>query len=402
MSDQHQAIPTDNNEIAQKIAQNNQANQHEREAQEQVSVVQQTGSASGSQKLWVADVIALANANPKVSDIHISTDEYLAFRITWDIVNQEEYWKISSEFMELFLKYVMRSDTDRLAKFRSQKDLDFAFVSDQGIPYRVNAFMRLRRPAIVMRKINAESKAIESLMYDDIAKSIKNNILGRKTWLFLVTWPTWSGKSTSLVAMLDHLNRHINAHMITIEDPIEFIFKPKKCRISQRELEVDTRSFKNALKSAMREDPDIVFVGEIRDPDTAEAALNLAETGHLVFSTLHTSSAAETINRYISLFPPEIQANIVDRLASSLSGVLSQFLVKTVDEKSRVAMFELMLNNTAVRNNIKKWDIKGIDNIIETSSSHGMISMSSYAKRLLSQSIIDENSVAWLLDGVDS
>lgn len=154
--------------------------------------------------------------------------------------------------------------------------------------------------------------------------------------------------------MLDHLNRHINAHMITIEDPIEFIFKPKKCRISQRELEVDTRSFKNALKSAMREDPDIVFVGEIRDPDTAEAALNLAETGHLVFSTLHTSSAAETINRYISLFPPEIQANIVDRLASSLSGVLSQFLVKTVDEKSRVAMFELMLNNTAVRNNIKK------------------------------------------------
>ena len=127
----HNQTPPNNNEIAQKIAQNDQASQQERDAQEQVSVVQQSASSSGSQKLGVADVIALANANPKVSDIHISTDEYLAFRITGDIVKQEEYGRISSEFMELFLKYVMKSDTDRLAKFRSQKDLDFAFVSDQ-------------------------------------------------------------------------------------------------------------------------------------------------------------------------------------------------------------------------------------------------------------------------------
>jgi twitching motility protein PilT len=136
--------------------------------------------------------------------------------------------------------------------------------------------------------------------------------------------------------MLDYLNHQQNAHMITIEDPIEFIFKPDKCLISQREVGNDTRSFANALKSAMREDPNIIFVGEIRDLETAEAALNMAETGHLVFSTLHTSSASATINRYISLFPPEIQDSISDRLADSLSGVLSQFLVKTSDKKSRI------------------------------------------------------------------
>ncbi len=136
--------------------------------------------------------------------------------------------------------------------------------------------------------------------------------------------------------MLDYLNHQQNAHMITIEDPIEFIFKPDKCLISQREVGNDTRSFANALKSAMREDPNIIFVGEIRDLETAEAALNMAETGHLVFSTLHTSSASATINRYISLFPPEIQDSISDRLADSLSGVLSQFLIKTSDKKSRI------------------------------------------------------------------
>ncbi|AKH32951.1 Twitching mobility protein [candidate division SR1 bacterium Aalborg_AAW-1] len=344
----------------------------------------------------ITTIIEMANQNEKVSDIHISAGDYLSFRITGDIVKQTQYGKISSEFMELFLKHLMQSDTDRIAKFWSQKDMDFAYLSKDGTTYRVNAFMKLGKVAVVMRKINATARSIESLMYEDIAGSIKKHILSRKTGLFLVCGPTGSGKSTSLVAMLQYLNQTTNAHMITIEDPIEFIFKAEKCLISQRELGGDTWSFINALRSAMREDPNIVFVGEIRDTDTAEAALNLAETGHMVFSTLHTSSAASTINRYLSLFPPEIQSNVSDRLSDSLAGVLSQYLVKSKDEASRIGLYELMINNTAVRNNIKKGDIKGIDNIIETSSSHGMISMKSYAQRLLSQGLISEESVQWL------
>lgn len=360
---------------------------------------EQSTLMAADSKIDITGIIDMANKNEKISDIHISAWDFLAFRITGDIIKQTHYGKISNEFMELFLKHLMQSDTDRIAKFWSQKDMDFAYMSRDGTTYRVNAFMKLGKVAVVMRKINAIAKTLESLMYEDVAKSIKDKVLARKTWLFLVTWPTGSGKSTSLVAMLEYLNQTINAHMITIEDPIEFIFQADKCLISQRELWGDTWSFANALRSAMREDPNIVFVWEIRDTDTAEAALNLAETGHLVFSTLHTSSASTTINRYISLFPPEIQSNIADRLSESVSWVLSQFLVKSVDDKSRVGIYELMLNNTAVRNNIKKWDIKGIDNIIETSSTHGMISMKSYAQRLLAQGLIDEKTVSRLFLG---
>ena len=187
--------------------------------------------------------------------------------------------------------------------------------------------------------------------------------------------------------------------MITIEDPIEFVFQPQKCLVSQREIGHDTWSFANALRSAMREDPDIIFVGEIRDRETAESALSLAETGHLVFSTLHTNSAANTVNRFISFFPPEIQESVCDRLATSLIGVQSQFLVKSKDGKSRVGVYEVMLNTTSVRNNIKKREIEQIDNIIETSSLIGMINLKKYAQRLIDKGIIDQSEVQWLFMG---
>jgi len=211
-----------------------------------------------------------------------------------------------------------------------------------------------------------------------------------------VTGPTGSGKSTSLVAMLEQINQTRSEHMITIEDPIEFVFDAKQCLISQREIGHDTWSFANALRAAMREDPDIIFVGEIRDRETAESALSLAETGHLVFSTLHTNSAANTVNRFISFFPPEIQESVCDRLASSLIGVQSQFLVKSKDGKSRVGVYEVMLNTTSVRNNIKKREIEQIDNIIETSSLIGMINLKKYAQRLIDKEIIDKTEVDWL------
>jgi twitching motility protein PilT len=254
----------------------------------------------------------------------------------------------------------------------------------------------MEKIAVAMRKINYEPLPLETLMYEDVANNVKEKVLNQKTGLFLVTGPTGSGKTTSLIAMIEYLNQRRKEHIITIEDPIEYVFQPKNCLISQRELGSDTLSFARAMKSAMRQDPDIIFVGEIRDPETAEAAINLAETGHLVFSTLHTRSASNTVNRLISFFPPGIQDSIKDRLADSLLGVQSQFLLKTSDDQKRVGMFELMINTTAIRNNIRKDDGKQIDSIIETSRTHGMISFLEYAKRLLSENRIDKDSVEWL------
>src|SRR5574344_2299846 len=234
-----------------------------------------------------------------------------------------------------------------------------------------------------MRKINSQAKLLEEMMFSNLADSIKKNVLSAKKGLFLVTGPTGSGKSTSLVSMLEHINETRSENLITIEDPIEFIFEPKKCIVSQREIGHDTRSFANALRSAMREDPNIIFVGEIRDRETAESVLSLAETGHLVFSTLHTNSAANTVNRYISFFPPEIQDSISDRLSESLIGVQSQVLVRTKDGKSRVGLFEVMINTTSIKNNIKKRAVDQIDSIIETSSLIGMINLKKYAQRLI-------------------
>ncbi len=192
--------------------------------------------------------------------------------------------------------------------------------------------------------------------------------------------------------MLEHINKNRSENLITVEDPIEFIFTPDKCVISQREIGHDTWSFANALKSSMREDPDIIFVGEIRDRETAESVLALAESGHLVFSTLHTQSAALTINRYISFFSPDVQSSVADRLSEVLLGVQSQTLVKTKDKSTRIGIFEVMLNNTSIRNNIKEKDVGQLNSIIETSSEKGMISMRKYAERLFEKGIIDEQT----------
>ncbi len=344
----------------------------------------------------IENILVLIEKNPNISDIHLAWWESISYRLNWEIIKEESVWKLSNEAMEIILRQLFQGNPQRFDKFLWDKEADFAFVSKSWIPYRVNAFFKTGRIGVVMRKINAIAKKLEDLLFSDIADSIKKNILSQKKWLYLVTGPTWSGKSTSLVAMLEFLNEQRTDHLITIEDPIEFVFQEQKCIISQREIGHDTRSFANALRSAMREDPNIIFVGEIRDRETAESVLSLAETGHLVFSTLHTWSAANTVNRFMSFFPPEIQSSVAERLAESLIWVQSQFLVKTKDWASRVGIFEVMINTTSVRNNIKKREIEQIDNIIETSSLIGMITLKKYAQRLIDKWIIDPNEVAWL------
>lgn len=344
----------------------------------------------------IEQILVLIEKNPNISDLHLSWGESISYRNNGEIIREETAGKLSNESMEIVLRQLFQGNPQRFDKFLWDKEADFAFVSKNGIPYRVNAFFKTGRIGVVMRKINAMAKKLEDLIFSDISDSIKKHILSAKKWLYLVTGPTGSGKSTSLVAMLQDLNETRNENLITIEDPIEFIFEPKKCIISQREIWHDTRSFSNALRSAMREDPNIIFVGEIRDRETAESVLSLAETGHLVFSTLHTNSASNTVNRYISFFPPEIQESVSDRLAESLIWIQSQVLVKTKDEKSRVGIFEVMINTTSIKNNIKKRAIDQIDSIIETSSLIGMISLKKYAQRLIDKEIIDPKEVAWL------
>jgi len=350
----------------------------------------------------IEQILALIEKNVNISDLHLSGGESIAYRLNGEIIREEKAGKLTNEIVEIILRQLFQGNPQRYDKFLGDKEADFAYVSKTWTPYRVNAFLKTGKIGIVMRKINGTAKNIEDLMFTDIADSIKKNVLGAKKWLYLVTGPTGSGKSTSLVAMLEQINQNRSEHMITIEDPIEFVFQAKKCLVSQREIGHDTRSFANALRAAMREDPDIIFVGEIRDRETAEAALSLAETGHLVFSTLHTNSAANTVNRFISFFPPEIQESVCDRLASSLIWVQSQFLVKSKDGKSRIGIYEVMLNTTSVRNNIKKREIEQIDNIIETSSLIGMINLKKYAQRLIDKWIIDQHEVERLFMGGSS
>ncbi len=346
----------------------------------------------------IEQILVLIEKNVNISDLHLSGGESIAYRLNWEVIREEQAGKLSNESMELILRQLFAGNPQRFDKFLGDKEADFAYISKAGIPYRVNAFFKTGRLGVVMRKINGSAKKLEDLMFVDIAESVRKNVLNQKKWLYLVTGPTWSGKSTSLVAMLEEINKTRSENMITIEDPIEFVFSPQKCIISQREIGHDTWSFANALRAAMREDPDIIFVGEIRDRETAESALSLAETGHLVFSTLHTNSAANTVNRLISFFPPEIQEGVCDRLATALIGVQSQMLVKS-KMGSRVWVYELMLNTTSVRNNIKKREIEQLDNIIETSSLIGMINLKKYAQRLIDKQIVDPKELDWLMKG---
>ena len=333
-----------------------------------------------------------------ISDIHLWADEYISFRRNWDIMKYTKLPKLSQEEMEIILKQLMKWNQKAFEKFLADREADFSYIGLDWTPYRVNAFFKLWKIWIVLRKINSKARKLEELMFPDIAENIKEKVLSKRQGLYLVTWPTWSWKSTSLVAMIEYLNETRPDHIITIEDPIEFIFEPKKAIISQREVWHDTWSFANALRAAMREDPDIVLVWEIRDKETAEAVLNLAETWHLVFSTLHTPSASWTINRFVWFFPPDIQHSIADRLAEVLIWVQSQRLVKRADGKGRVGVYEVMINTPAVKNNIKKMQLPQIDNIIETWIKQWMITLKQYAKRLLETWMVNQDNISWILN----
>ncbi len=348
--------------------------------------------------LDIEKILPIIEQDPNISDLHLSSGECVSFRLNWEIKKREDTWRLTTEWMELILKQLFQWNPQRFEKFLGDKEADFAYVSREGTAYRVNAFLKTGRIGVVMRKILKTPMKLEDIILSGVAESIRRNILKKKKWLYLVTGPTGSGKSTSIVSILEEINQTRNENLITVEDPIEYVFKPKKCIISQREIWHDTWSFPNALRASMRQDPDILFIGEIRDSETAASVLELAETGHLVFSTLHTNSASNTISRFMWFFPSDRQDSVAERLGDALVGVQSQTLVKSKDGKNRVALFELMINNNSIKNNIKKRDINQIDNIISTSNGNWMITMKQYANLLIEKWIIDRNDVEWLYD----
>ncbi|MCF6200728.1 MAG: PilT/PilU family type 4a pilus ATPase [Hydrogenimonas sp.] len=274
------------------------------------------------------------------SDLHIKANAQVRARINGDIVTVTKE-KISKEESILLAKEMLRR---RFAEFVEKKEIDFLYVYDEKIRFRGNMFFQMDGVSAVFRVIPVDILSIDQLELPEALHKLTDISRG----LVLVTGVTGSGKSTTLAALIDEINRKHRKHIITIEDPIEFVHKDRKCLINQRSIGQDSLSFANALRSALREDPDIILVGEMRDLETIDTALHAAETGHLVFSTLHTLDAKETINRIISVFPAEDQNRVRNTLASVLEGVLSQRLVKTVDGRKTAAV-EILFNTSYIQ-----------------------------------------------------
>jgi len=301
----------------------------------------------------------------KASDLHISAGQPPMIRINGDIVRIKTP-EIDARTVQAMVYDIM---TDNQRKFFEENlELDFSFALGDIARFRVNAFWQHRGMSAAFRVVPSEVLTLDALNTPDIFKEIVMKPRG----ICLVTGPTGSGKSTTLAAMIDHRNENERGHILTIEDPIEFVHTPKNCLISQRELGPHTQSFDNALKSALREDPDVILVGEMRDLETIRLALTAAETGHMVFGTLHTSSAPKTIDRIIDVFPAAEQAMVRSMLSESLQAVISQALIKTADGNSRVAAHEIMLGTAAIRNLIRENKVPQMVSVLQTSQRDGM------------------------------
>ncbi|MDO8955834.1 MAG: type IV pilus twitching motility protein PilT [Deltaproteobacteria bacterium] len=317
------------------------------------------------------------------SDLHLSAGESPMVRIHGEM-KRIEMPPISKENLHMML-YDILSDQQR-KRFEEMHELDFS-IDLKGIArFRVNAFRQARGEGVVFRVIPSKILTIEQLGLPKSLREVTKNERG----LVLVTGPTGSGKSTTLAAMIDILNNSLNGHIITIEDPIEFVHDSKKCLINQRELGSHTHSFANALRSALREDPDIILVGEMRDLETISLALTAAETGHLVFSTVHTSGASKTVDRIIDVFPAAQQDQVRAQFAESIQAVISQVLLKRRDGRGLVPALEIMIGTPAVRNLIREGKVAQLPSAIQTGQKFGMITLDQSLKELVSKGIVDK------------
>lgn len=336
------------------------------------------------------DKILQAAIEYKASDIHLTVGVPPVFRINGDL-------------RRYGADKLLPADTEGMAKaiipenlwsyFIETGELDFSYGVPHISRFRVNAFHQRKSISLALRAVASKVPTIEELDLPEIIPQLVEKPQG----LIIVTGPTGSGKSTTLASMIDYMNRSMRKHIITLEDPIEYLHRHGNSIIDQREVGFDTQSYANGLKAALRQDPDVILVGEMRDLETIGIAITAAETGHLVLGTLHTSSAPTTINRIIDVFPPNQQAQIRIQLASVLIGVISQRLFPTTDKKGRKAATEILVNNPAIANLIRNEKIHQIQSVMQTSRAQGMHTLEMNIKELLERNLIQREAATQYL-----
>ena len=328
----------------------------------------------------ITELLAFSVKN-KASDLHLSAGLPPMIRVHGDVRRINLPAMDHEEVHNLI--YDIMNDSQR-KEYEERLECDFSFSIPGLARFRVNAFVQERGAGAVMRTIPSKILTLEHLKAPE--KFV--DIIDVPRGLVLVTGPTGSGKSTTLAAMLNHINENRHEHILTIEDPIEFVHESKKCLVNQREVHRDTQSFTNALRAALREDPDIILVGELRDLETIRLALTAAETGHLVFGTLHTSSAAKTIDRIVDVFPAAEKDMVRAMLSESLKAVISQTLLKTKDGNGRVAAHEIMIGTPAIRNLIREAKVSQMNAAIQTGGSQGMQTLDQCLTDLVRKNVI--------------
>ena len=300
------------------------------------------------------------------SDLHLKVGGFPVLRINGQLAPQDKMPEMTAEDMRHVFEE-LATDEQR-SSFADELELDFAYQANGIGRFRINACLQGGTISLACRPVQTQIPTIEELGLPEICK----HLVLKPSGLIVVTGPTGCGKSTTLAAMMNYLNEKEKRKVVTIEDPIEFVHQDKECIFSQRELGTDTRSFANALKHALRQDPDVILVGEMRDLETMATALTAAETGHLILTTLHTPSAPQAIDRFIDVFPPHQQQQVRTQLSTTLEGVLYQTLIPRSDGSGRVAAVEVMLATTAIRNLIREGKTYQIMNAIQTGAQYGM------------------------------
>ena len=322
-------------------------------------------------ELLLREMVRLA-----ASDLHLAAGRPPRMRIDGSLAALEHRDPIEDEDTRRLARSLLTTALWR--RFEDDGEVDFAFEVPGLARFRGNCFRQRGRLALSLRHIPQEVAPIEELGLP----SILNHFARRPRGLVLVTGPTGSGKSTTLAAMVDGINRRRGGHILTVEDPVEFVHRSRRCIVSQREVGTDTRSFASALKYALRQDPDVILIGEMRDPETIGSAITIAETGHLVLSTLHTNSAAESVNRVIDAFPAERQRQVRGQLASVLEGVVTQILVPRASGRGRVVAAEVLVVTAAVRAVIRDRKVHQLGSLMQAGRKHGMLTLNDALARL--------------------
>jgi len=303
------------------------------------------------------------------SDLHVTTGTYPQIRLNGKLLQLNQYEQLTPQDTQRLAYSVLNEGQKQ--KFEEDNELDLSFGIQGLARFRCNVYRQRGAVAAAIRVIPFKIRNFQELLLPPIVEQLADRPKG----LVLVTGPTGSGKSTTLAAMIDKINSERSDHIMTIEDPIEFVHQHKKCLVNQREVFSDTHSFKNALKSILRQDPDVVLVGEMRDLETISAALTIAETGHLTLGTLHTNSCAQTMNRIIDVFPTSQQGQVRAQLSLVLEGVLSQQLVPTADGRGRAMALEIMVTTPAIRNLIREEKLHQIYSVMQAGQKFGMQTM---------------------------